>query len=439
MKTLFLFTLILQFAYLIFAKSNSLNGDRILVILDKLEEKKNYSIFFKSLEDRGFDLTYSSASDENLEIIKYEESLYDHLILLAPETQYYENEVNTKQFIEFIDKGGNILLTANEKTGTPIKDLLYEFGATVDEENFEVIDNFAHNGTTPNVLAIKELDYPISLDKLEAPVLYSGTAIKSNGKNPYVKPVLVAGPAAYSWDDSVVSMAPLATGKNIILVHTLQAINNSRIVMTGSSKMFTDKYIESPVKINDKTYDKSGNLDFITNISKWTFQEKKVLKVISSKHHRINESERPEYYTIKNEIHYEIEISEYNDGQWQPFNATDVQLELIMLDPYIRTTLKQMPITNPNSSTFAVDLMIPDHCGVFTFKVDYRRYGLSWLLESDVIAIHPLHYNEFPRFLVQGLPYYFGAFSMLGGFILVTILALYHEDKKEVTPKKKTN
>jgi len=50
MKTLFLFTLILQFAYLIFAKSNSLNGDRILVILDKLEEKKNYSIFFKSLE-----------------------------------------------------------------------------------------------------------------------------------------------------------------------------------------------------------------------------------------------------------------------------------------------------------------------------------------------------------------------------------------------------
>lgn len=50
MKTLFLFTLILQFAFLAFAKSNSLNGDRILVILDKLEEKKNYSIFFKSLE-----------------------------------------------------------------------------------------------------------------------------------------------------------------------------------------------------------------------------------------------------------------------------------------------------------------------------------------------------------------------------------------------------
>jgi len=50
------------------------------------------------------------------------------------------------------------------------------------------------------------------------------------------------------------------------------------------------------------SYEKSGNLDFITNISKWTFQEKKVLKVVSSKHHKVGETERPEYYTIKNNI-----------------------------------------------------------------------------------------------------------------------------------------
>jgi len=446
MKTLFLFTLILQFACFIFAKTNSLSGNRVLVVLDKEKDKKEYSIFFKSLKARGFDLTYTSASSEKLEIIKYEESLYDHLILFAPETDYYENDIGAKQLIEFIDKGGNILLAANENTGTVIQDLLYEFGVKVDEPKFTVFDNFVHNSTTSNVLAIEQLENPISLDKLEAPVLYYGTAIKSGGKNPYVKPILVGGPAAYSWDDTVVNKDPLVTGNNIILVNTLQAINNARIVMTGSTKMFTDEYINSPVKINDKTYKKSGNLDFITNISKWTFQEKKVLKVVSSKHHKVGETEKPEYYTIKNNMHYEIELSEYNDGVWQPFNATDVQLELIMLDPYIRATLKQQPITNPNSSTFAIDLMVPDHCGVFTFKVDYRRYGLSWIKESDVIAIHPLHYNEFPRYLIQGLPYYFGAFSMLGGFIIISILALYHEDKpsdnkesKETSDKKKTN
>ncbi|OUM57332.1 hypothetical protein PIROE2DRAFT_65068 [Piromyces sp. E2] len=403
----------------------------------KMKKKENYWYL-----DRGFDLTYVGASDKNLEFIKYEESLYDHLILLAPETDYYENDVGPKQIIDFIDRGGNVLLAANEKTGSTIQDLLYEFGSIVDEPGFNVFDNFVHNATTPDVLAIDKLETPISLDKLSAPVLYSGTAIKFKGKNPYSKPLLVAGPAAYSWDNSAVTKAPLVTGNNVVLVNTLQAVNNARIVMTGSTKMFSDKYVSSPVKVDDKTYKKSGNFEFISNISKWTFQEKKVLKVVSSKHHKVGETERPEYYTIKNNIHYEIEMSEYNDGVWQPFNATDVQLELIMLDPYIRITLKQQPITNPTSSTFAIDLMVPDHCGVFTFKVDYRRYGLSWILEKDVIAIHPLHYNEFPRFLGEGLPYYFGAFSMLGGFIIISILALYHEDepkknKTSAAPSKK--
>jgi len=302
MKTILLFILIIQFACLIVAKSNSLSGDKVLVILDKLEDRKNYSIFFDSLQERGFDLTYSAASNEELALSKYEESLYDHLILFAPETNYYENDLGASQIIEFINNGGNVLLAANEKTGTTLQELLYEFGSIVDETNFHVIDNFAHNGTTPNILAIDKLDAQISLDKLEAPVLYSGTAIKFKGKNPYSKPILVAGPAAYSWDNSVVNKDPLVTGRDVVLVNSLQAINNSRVIMTGSLKMFTNEFIESPVKVNDKTYEKSGNLDFITNISKWTFQEKKVLKVVSSKHHKVGETERPEYYTIKNNI-----------------------------------------------------------------------------------------------------------------------------------------
>jgi len=50
MKTILLFILIIQFACLIVAKSNSLSGDKVLVILDKLEDRKNYSIFFDSLQ-----------------------------------------------------------------------------------------------------------------------------------------------------------------------------------------------------------------------------------------------------------------------------------------------------------------------------------------------------------------------------------------------------
>lgn len=441
MKLLLFITLILQFVVFISAKSKSLKGDKILVVFDNLEDQSSYSIFLNSLKERGYDLTFKSASDENLEIIKYEESLYDHVILLAPETDNYENDITAKQIIDFIDMGGNLLVAANEKTGTTIQELIYEFGTIVDEPKFTAIDNFKHNGTTPDVLAIEKMANPIFIDELQAPLLYSGTSIKSNGKNPYNKPVVVGGPASYSWDFTQVTKNPMVTGSDLILVNSLQAINNARIVLTGSLKMFTNDFISSTVQIKDKKFKRSGNLDFITAMTKWTFHETKVLKIISSKHHKFNEVERPEYYTIKDKIHYEIEIAQYDNGMWRPFNASDVQLELVMLDPYIRITLQQQPITNPNSSTFAIDLVVPDHCGVFTFKVDYRRYGYSWIKDTDVIAIHPVHYNEFPRFLTQGLPYYCGAFSMIAGFFLLTIVSLYHEDddKKKKNNLKKTN
>jgi len=149
--------------------------------------------------------------------------------------------MGAKQIIDFIDRGGNVLLAANEKTGSTIQDLLYEFGSVVDEAGFSVYDNFVHNSTFPNVLALDQLEIPISSNKLSAPVLYTGTAIKFKGKNPYSKPLLVAGPAAYSWDNSVVNKAPLVTGKNAVLVNTLQAVNNARIIMSGSIKMFSNE------------------------------------------------------------------------------------------------------------------------------------------------------------------------------------------------------
>jgi oligosaccharyltransferase complex subunit beta len=47
-----------------------------------------FSFFF---EDRGFDLTYRSSDDSALQIVKYGEYLYDHIILFAPATKGNRN------------------------------------------------------------------------------------------------------------------------------------------------------------------------------------------------------------------------------------------------------------------------------------------------------------------------------------------------------------
>lgn len=35
-----------------------------------------------------------------------------------------------------------------------------------------------------------------------------------------------------------------------------------------------------------------------------------------------------------------MEIEKYEDGKWVPFEADDVQLEFVRIDPFVRTTLK---------------------------------------------------------------------------------------------------
>ena len=37
---------------------------------------------------------------------------------------------------------------------------------------------------------------------------------------------------------------------------------------------------------------------------------------------------------------YSVEIEKLDDGKWVPFEADDVQLEFVRIDPFVRTTLK---------------------------------------------------------------------------------------------------
>jgi oligosaccharyltransferase complex subunit beta len=79
---------------------------------------------------------------------------------------------------------------------------------------------------------------------------------------------------------------------------------------------------------------------------------------------------------LQDDITYSLVIQEYDGeaGGWQPYAADDVQLEFVMLDPYIRTYL-----TPDASGRFAVTFKVPDVYGVYKFRVMYRRPGYTTL------------------------------------------------------------
>jgi oligosaccharyltransferase complex subunit beta len=88
---------------------------------------------------------------------------------------------------------------------------------------------------------------------------------------------------------------------------------------------------------------------------------------------------------------YTIEIEEYKGKKWVPYNANDVQLEFIMLDPYVRLNLK-----NDNNGKYTALFNIPDVYGIFTFKVEYNRKGYGYLLSIDRTPVRPFRHTEYP-------------------------------------------
>ena len=56
----------------------------ILVLVDDLAIKSSHSILFKTLTDHGFDLDFKLAHDPKLTLQRYDEYLYDGLILFTP-------------------------------------------------------------------------------------------------------------------------------------------------------------------------------------------------------------------------------------------------------------------------------------------------------------------------------------------------------------------
>eukprot|EP00401_Gymnodinium_catenatum_P061322 CAMPEP_0117593954 /NCGR_PEP_ID=MMETSP0784-20121206/72920_1 /TAXON_ID=39447 /ORGANISM="" /LENGTH=54 /DNA_ID=CAMNT_0005395935 /DNA_START=14 /DNA_END=175 /DNA_ORIENTATION=- len=52
-------------------------------------------------------------------------------------------------------------------------------------------------------------------------------------------------------------------------------------------------------------------------------------------------------------------VEEFSNGKWQPFSADDMQMEFVMLDPYVRKTMT----CEPESGRFTAVFTAPDSYG----------------------------------------------------------------------------
>lgn len=84
-KSVVVFTLIALLPLLCYAFSPENPTDRkVLVLLDDFAIKSSHSLFFKSLQSRGFNLDFKLADDPKISLQRYGHYFYDALILFAP-------------------------------------------------------------------------------------------------------------------------------------------------------------------------------------------------------------------------------------------------------------------------------------------------------------------------------------------------------------------
>ncbi|XP_033327485.2 dolichyl-diphosphooligosaccharide--protein glycosyltransferase non-catalytic subunit Ost48 [Megalopta genalis] len=413
-------------------------GGPTLVLLDNLAIKETHSIFFKTLQDSGYTLTFKLADDANLQLSKYREFLYEHLIIFAPTVEEFGGALSVEAITDFIDGGGNVLVAGSSQSGDALHELASDCGFEIDEEGSAVIDHLNYdvsdNGHHTKIIAEPSnlIDAPVIVgSKKVQPLLYQGTGLIADTDNPLILRLLTASSSAYSYNpQNPIKDYPHAVGKNTLLIAALQARNNARVVFSGSLYFFSDEAFTSPIqKVQDRQkHEKSSNEAVATAIAKWVFKENGVIRVSTVHHHRAGEVQPPAAYTIMDDVVYSIEVQKLSADKWVPYEANDLQLEFVRIDPFVRMTMK--PVGN---GRYEARFKIPDVYGVYQFKVDYTRIGLTHLYSTTQVSVRPLQHTQYERFIPSAYPYYVSAFSMMGGVFLFSLLFLHY--KEDTKPK----
>jgi len=400
------------------------------VIVDDHTIKKTHSKFFAALQSRGHELTFLRASDKDAAIEKYGEYLYDNIVLFAPTTDTFGGSLTSQGIVQFIDAGHNVFVAGAPEVSDPTREVGVECGVEFDEDKAVVLDHAHYDDkddsdhTLVHATSFVKSDVILGSAKI-APVLFRGVGVAVIDRNPLVTKVLSGSSSSYTYNPDVpVKDNPVAMGHNTVLVAALQARNNARVVIAGSLEMFSDEFFGYDVRSKGKVLAaRSGNEVFATELAKWVFQERGLLRA-SNVHYAVkgtSGNDKPSSVRVKDTLVYSVDIHEWDGAEWRPYKANDVQLEFVMLDPYERVTL-----THNNKGTFSVELTAPDVYGVFQFVLKYSRVGYSTIDERNQVSVLPVKHNEFERFIPAAYPYYASAISMMIVFFLFGLVFLHH-------------
>ncbi|OBA19986.1 Dolichyl-diphosphooligosaccharide-protein glycosyltransferase 48kDa subunit [Metschnikowia bicuspidata var. bicuspidata NRRL YB-4993] len=338
------------------------------------------------LDSNKYEVNYLDYLKKDEELLVTDEARYDHAIFLPSSKKVVEAKglVDKHKLLEFFNLGGNIIAVGSSDYSVPeeVRLLLAQVGIHPAPRGFTLSDHFDTNVriNDENLVSKKIISQIKDLN-------YEGTAaLVSNSQ--YLFPLVKAPKFSFtssSKDKMLTSEKTWTVGEQGFLAVAFQGLNNARGAWVGSLDLLSD------------------------DLTSWVLQEKGVLRLNFVEHYKQDEpgASNRTLYRIKDSVYYTVGVSELNNGEWVPYTPSSeddvLQLSFKMLDPYQRLN---MTLLGPAASTengvndinvFFVEFVIPDHHGMFTFELDYKREGLSFLEDKKIVAVRHLANDEYKR------------------------------------------
>ncbi len=392
------------------------NGDqKVLVLVDSMDVAKSHSQLIDGINKMGFKTQVELSTSEDVVLQDVETWLFDKLVVLGGESKFGPGITARKQ-LDFFESGRDVYLIISPKSASSIRALAGRFGADLEIAGNVVIDHLAYdkkidNGDHTAVIASVDDGLSRMISSTKDLVFVNGIGLSVSPEAHMTTCVLHGSPSSFSAKNGKAGQGKSALGGyNLKLAVFTQGRNNARAAVIGSVDMLSDAILAKSKE----------NAKFATDSLAWVFQQKSVLKSSKIRHRIVGGEEQPSLYRIKDIVEVAVDIEECNGSTCAPYDGTDVQMELVMLDPYIRKTL-----TNLGNGTFTAEMKVPDVYGVFKWVLDYKRPGLSWIYQTETVSIRPFRHDEYPRFLSQAFPYYSSVMAMTLGFVCTGAFFMY--------------
>lgn len=232
--------------------------------------------------------------------------------------QGYGNVLTAQNIAQFVDREGNVLiLTSSSGTTDAVRDLATQLDIDLPPRDFIAVDHFNYDATSsPEKHDVVLIPRPTeSEDSKNYFAGKPGEVIAFHGvghsisNRPLLFPILSGSRTAYTYDskedEDGTAADAWAAGTQMQYITALQARNNARVTIAGSTKMFSDEYFEMTVKTPKGEELPVHNRDFAIQLTQWTFKEIGIVKTVAVRHYLTNQTDaeiNPRMYRVKNDV-----------------------------------------------------------------------------------------------------------------------------------------